>query len=176
MSAQPKRLFFALLPENGVATKLHQLAHDAAVHNSGSVTQINTLHLTLLYLGNITQQQQECIEELVNEIAIEPFELSVNHISHWTESRVVWAGIEQIPPQLQQLADQISQAASRASIDCDNRFHPHITLLRKVKKLVDTPMFEPFQWRVNEFALVRSYHHPTGVEYRQLRHWFLDKL
>ena len=173
MSNKSKRLFFALWPDEDIVRELHQLAVKQSEPYDGRATRLETIHMTLLFAGSVNQQEQQILEEQASEITASPFELVVDHLDYWQKPKVIWAGVKEIPESLQTIVSHLQQASKVAGLDCDLRFHPHVTLKRKSSGFTDVMPIKPIHWRVKDFVLVESKRHVDGVEYKVIRRWKL---
>jgi len=173
MSVQTKsqRLFFALWPDNKVRKAISAVGKRAAQQHQGRLVATDNLHLTLSFLGNVSNSQRDCIGRLAESISITPFSLCLEHLGVFPRARVLWLGIKEQPNPLKQLAARLDKGARDCGIQlADQGFTPHVTLMRKVNQLHEFEV-EPIHWDVNQFCLVQSVSHPQGVEYRVLKIW-----
>lgn len=123
------------------------------VKNSGiKWVEIENLHLTLKFLGEVEEDKVSGIEKSLRKIAkdFEPFIISLRDVGGFPnerESRVIWIGIQQGKERVYELNKEIEKAMEKLGFKRDNRFHPHITIGR-VKR-----------GRVNVYGL--KFHHPS---------------
>jgi RNA 2',3'-cyclic 3'-phosphodiesterase len=97
--------------------------------------QPDSLHLTLKFFGEVTEQSRNeitlAIRHAVTEV--QPFIMSINGFGTFPpsgRSRVLWVGIEE-STSLQQLQENLEQKFERIGFAREQRgFHPHITLAR----------------------------------------------
>lgn len=119
-------------------------------------------HLTLKFLGEITEKTGEEITQKLKKITFDPFTITCTQIGTFPSHnniRVIWLGIEpkEAVIALQQKIDALFEQK-------ENRFHPHITLARvkyvqnkeafqeKIKRIVVTPQ----TMEVHTCALIKS--------------------
>ena len=94
------------------------------------------MHLTLRFLGEITQEQKQAFSQALRDACalVSPFELAVEGIGAFPNTRrpaVVWAGIRLVTGDLFGLQKSVEQAARNIGLGPDNKpFHPHVTLAR----------------------------------------------
>lgn len=114
---------------NSLLMRLHQT--NAAV----KWVELENLHLTLKFLGEISSDQVEVIAETLGQVArsVEPFSFVVKGVGGFPDlrkPRVLWVGVEATPP-LMNLQRLVEQAMERLGFAPEGRaFHPHITLGR----------------------------------------------
>jgi RNA 2',3'-cyclic 3'-phosphodiesterase len=95
-----------------------------------------TTHITLQFLGNISDEKVPCVEKILRSIASRtaPFDITLNNIEvfpGWTEPKVLWIGIDKGCGPLQILAGSIRAVMLEEGFSEENRpFIPHITIGR----------------------------------------------
>lgn len=138
-------------------------------------------HMTLYFLGEMTQIQAEIIDEILEGIQGQSFDLSLSHLDcfmHKNYVSILWAAVEKTPL-LFDLQDHIAQALYREnSIETvKKKFVPHITLARAKKcpfSVID-PFLQANQsisnlpFATQEFCLYESHLTPKGPHYRILK-------
>lgn len=168
------RLFFALWPQKKEAQAVHTLARRQLAGLDCKPVPIERLHLTLLFLGNVSSERLQEVEAAatVNGSA---FTLELDHIGYWRRAKVAWLGPSQAPEALEVLAQDLRDALGATGLELETRpFRPHVTLARKLARPVASGSVECLAWQVNEFALVRSVTHAAGPEYTQLARFSLS--
>ncbi|QMI04142.1 RNA 2',3'-cyclic phosphodiesterase [Citrobacter sp. RHB25-C09] len=175
--SEPKRLFFAIeLP----STVREHIIHWRAEHfpaEAGRPVAAENLHLTLAFLGDVSDDKQKALAAMAGNIRQSGFTLTLDDAGQWLRSRVVWLGMRQSPRGLLQLASMLrSQAARSGCYQSPQPFHPHITLLRDASHAVAIPP-PGFCWSfpVKEFALYASSFTRGRTRYTQLQRWTLDE-
>lgn len=91
------------------------------------------LHLTMLFLGDQTEETVQQLNAVLSGIRVEPFELEISRTGCFPNARfprVLWVGF--MPqPELTRLAERIRAAVESCGIVLEKRsFSPHITLAR----------------------------------------------
>lgn len=137
--SEPKRLFFAIdLPDDARAQIIAWRAAHFASEDGRPVAAAN-LHLTLAFLGDVSNDKQRALAQLAGRIRQPGFTLHLDDAGQWLRSRVVWLGMRQPPRGLLQLANMLrAQAARSGCYQSPQPFHPHITLLRDASHTVVT--------------------------------------
>lgn len=125
-----KRLFIALdLPEE-LAGLLAGL--DPGIEGL-RWTPAERLHLTLCFLGDVEEDVQARLVELLDKVACEPFALRVKGCGCFARHGgfVLWAGVGDPAEGLPALHKQVSEAVRAAGLDPGpSRIHPHLTIAR----------------------------------------------
>lgn len=168
------RVFFALWPAPAMQQKLHTIAEKYRATCNARVMRKETLHMTLLFIGNIKREQLPKLIKAGDKIvgaAITPFDFELNKLAFWKHNRIGYAQLKADVPELEKLVAALKQNLTEENIAFDNiRFSPHVTLLRNVEDLLPTQDFKTFKWRVSSFVLIESVAiHKT--EYRLLKEW-----
>jgi len=140
----------------------------------GSVPVAN-LHITLAFLGQVSEQQLESMIEQLDQINATPFTLTIDQFNVWQKPPIAWLGITTPVEQLNQLQRGVSRCARIADIQLATReYVPHVTLARKCKGLTTAPLIEPaFSFKVGHFCLFESVSTTSGVQYPIRHQWSL---
>jgi len=168
-STERARVFFALWPSPDLRRQLHALALQYQKRHGGRAMRADTLHLTLLFLGEVQRGKSEELRQHAEELAIASFSFCLQHIACWRHNQIAYAAPEEGLAPLLSLAEALRGVTDNAGIEFDRRgFTPHVTLLRKLAQPFDAqPVMLP-EWRVDEFSLVESAPDMNGPRYRNL--------
>ena len=129
------RAFIAIdLPEAVRVALRQQQAPFRAVCPDGRWTRPEGIHLTLKFLGEISDQQvTQAINALKELRPFETFSTEVKGFGFFPDTRrprVFWAGVA-TPPNLVMLAEQVEHAMEKLGFAREDRpFTPHLTLAR----------------------------------------------
>ena len=134
------------------------------------------LHLTLVFLGEITEERVPAIIEAMSPpIALPMFDLTFTAPGTFPArgpARVLWLGIGEGREPLQHLHDEVGRRLERMGVETEaRRFTPHLTLGRWPERggpilrarLTATSGIPPL--RVSAVTLFRSYLRPSGPEH-----------
>ncbi len=165
------RLFFALWPDEETRTALNNIAQQFNDEKFRLVKKPN-LHITLEFLGEVSEQDQQALIENASTINGDSFELVLTRIGWWQQPGILWIGTNQIPEELLKLFKSIKKLCKKRGLKTDKRpYKPHITIARKVKQVnIPTETFE-FSWQVNSFVLVESVSTDDGAIYQVVKEW-----
>ncbi len=152
------------------------------LHERVSWTRPGNIHLTLKFLGNITEEQRRGLEGALAELAATqaPFSVRIDRLGafpNFRRPRVFWAGSSAANPQLVQFAAQVERAAEQFGFAREERpFTPHLTIGRAKSPSVAATVaylrnieFEPHEFACKEVILMRSRLHPQGAIYEPLK-------
>jgi len=138
MKAQDKnksaRVFFALWPNDAERAAL--AAWQPALHKlcGGRSMRADTLHATLLFLGDVVLHRLEALQLAAQEVEWISFDLAFDVAHYWGHNHIVFAAPHIVPPQLAQLVQALEQRLSKHRFHFDQRqYKPHITLLRHAR-------------------------------------------
>jgi 2'-5' RNA ligase len=149
--------------------------------------QVESIHLTLKFLGEITQVQAEAIHKALSDNAIHlpPFYLTTTQIGFFPNERkprVIWLGLAENDI-LSKFQRQLEEITGNLGFEREKRsFSPHLTLgriksPRRFDDLNDYIINNPlpvYQITVSEYLLMRSVLKPEGAIYSPIYRYSLD--
>jgi 2'-5' RNA ligase len=144
-----------------------------------------SIHLTLKFLDNITEDTAKAVTGAMQEAAIisEPFRLTVKGLGVFPNPRriqIVWAGVGGETDRLVELQKELDAGLARLGFTPESRpFAAHLTLARmrdeagasereKMGRLVEATQFDGGEFQVESFSLMRSQLRREGPIYTQL--------
>lgn len=161
------RIFFALWPDALLREQLGNASKTIPVERPARRVPDYNLHLTLHFIGNVYRDQLVCMQQQASLVEAEGFEFDIDCQGHFSKPRVAWLGCSEIPGALRDLHHQLGQGLRHCDYQPESRrYHPHITVARKIKSIPEGSNFEPMRWRVDKFVLIESRSNESGVEYR----------
>ena len=166
-----RRVFFALWPGDTVRRDLSRATRTAVRRSGGRATPPGNLHITLAFLGPLTEADLATVVR-VPPIPSREFTIGLDKLGHWSRSRVLWLGASRAPAELLRLERGLWDALVAAGFERERRpYSPHVTLARKARSVsldIDT-----VAWPVSELALVESRPGARHPVYEVLRIWKL---
>lgn len=166
------RVFFALWPSEAVQTALQDHGKRLRAQVGGNLTRRESIHLTLVFLGEVERVRLELAGAAAARTAFESFDLRIDSAGCWKHNRIAWLAPGSTPLALQRLATDLKRGLDEAGLHSDQRpYVPHITLLRKAHCAELEPNVAPVSWRVEDFVLVESARDAAGSRYRVLGRW-----
>ena len=170
-----QRYFFALWPENKRQKQFAKTAQQVLSHSKGKLIATRNLHITLAFLGELTDHHLQLAISTANEVNSEGFILTLDRLGYWKRPRVIWLAPSTAPDSLTELATQLQTLLSKQQLMVDQRsFKPHMTLMRKAYAKPKPIRFDPLQWPVDHFCLVRSTLNKAGAHYEIIQQWSLQ--
>lgn len=172
--AESIRVFFALWPNHSIQQQLHAIAKQLQPQCQGRVMRAETLHMTLQFIGNIPRSLLPNIISAADKVATQPFAMQLAKTGYWKHNRIAYATLASNAPLLHDLVSSLKTALGEQGASfTDQKFSPHITLLRNAEHKPLIQDFPPITWQVDSFVLVESALTDQGAHYKILREWIL---
>ena len=141
----------------------------------GRQTRADTLHLTLVFIGDVPRKVIPDLIDALAEVALSSFEIDFDHADYWAHNRIACLTTTTPPTGLLTLVRTLEHCLDHLAIPFDRRtYKPHITLVRHAvnKPNPDEDLSagngEPVHWSATEFLLVESQPDWTGARYHDL--------
>ena len=168
-----RRIFFALWPDENTRSKLIKVYDLSELSQlPGKKYQPDNLHLTLCFLGNVSDNQADCALKAAQLISFKSFEINLDCFGFFKKPKVLWMGSSGYSLALNSLHENLTAALSDCGFVLDDKaFTPHVALMRKLPRFdIDVDILAPtVAWRVDRFALVESVSFEGGVVYRPIK-------
>jgi 2'-5' RNA ligase len=152
-------------------------------HSGLKHTQPEQLHLTLLFLGECTQEQASLIKIRLQNIHFESFQITVRNIGAFPDKKnpqVFWAGVEK-SKELMVLHTRVKEALLMfKDSGIAHGFKPHITLARAAKgyEYKETERFYKKMGEITvpvySFCLKKSVLSQKGSRHSVLKTYYAD--
>ncbi len=98
------------------------------------LVEIENIHITLKFLGDIEDHQIEEVSQVIRNITFEPFEFTVEGLGVFPNLKrptTIWAGISLGVGELADLFNVVNDELAKLGFEKDRRrFHPHLTIAR----------------------------------------------
>lgn len=159
-----RRMFVAMWPNEDQIEQLHRL--QSAYTGMGREVAPENFHITLLFLGNVSRQTENCLSDGINDLIVNPFQVCLDRLGYFDKAKLFWIGPSQVPQEMEYLFKAVRQLAQRCGIgQLNKKYIPHVTLLRKCDGLYSNPDFAPINWHIDEIHLVESRMERTSAQY-----------
>lgn len=136
----------------------------------GRVTRADAIHLTLAFLGEVSEDRVGAAILAAKTVRAGPHVLPIEQAKYWAHNRIVWVGPNETPRVLGVLAQSLRAELEREGFAIERRpFAAHITLLRKARVPLSLPPLPAARWPVSEIALVCSNLSSAGSSYEILQ-------
>lgn len=143
---------------------------------TGRLILPENLHITLHFIGSVTEEVKTCLHQAALSVVAEPFDIRLERFGYFDKAKIFWMAPKTIPPALSSLHERLGSAFASCGYKSDSRpYSPHVSLLRKAKS---TPLQYPeftIDWQVDDFVLVESVSTADGVEYNVIERYPLQK-
>lgn len=164
------RVFFAFWPTAGARRALGGWQAELAKICGGRTMRPDTLHATLVFLGEVATDRLEALRLAAEEISAPCFDLSFDRARYWGHNHILYAAPAAAPLAMLKLADDLAHNLIRHRFRLERRdYAPHVTLLRNARwRDAPLPEMPPVRWEVRDFVLVQSLQQNNEVNYRVL--------
>ena len=163
------RVFFALWPDDATRGAISRATREAVRSSGGRPIAKERLHVTVAFLGELTGAGLDTARA-APPIRVGPFELLLDTLGVWPESKILWLAPSSTPDALGELEGRLWDALVERGFRAGDRvYRPHVTLARRARP-VEAPI-EPVRFAVGELALVESFPDGRNVHYEVLERW-----
>ena len=177
MTKKSHRLFFALWPSGQVRRSIVDTAAPLISQFEGRIIQPQNLHITLRFIGQVTEETKRCMHTAAQSVSGKPFDLKLDHLGYFKRAKILWIGPRQLPDELVRLHQDLGEALSPCGYKSETRqYNPHVSLMRKCARPESVKHELTIPWSADEFVLVESVQTESGVEYRVIEHYPLLQL
>ena len=143
----------------------------------GKLTNPENLHLTLKFLGELSDEQMEAVKNCLNDLDLQSFEAELGEVGVFSEQfiRIIWVKLEGI--KIQEAIDE-----SLAELfDKEQRFMSHVTIARvknvedkeKLLNALNNIKINKVKFKVNKFYLKKSELSNKGPVYTTIEEYDL---
>ena len=164
-----RRVFFALWPDTATTVSLVRATRRAVRLSGGRPIAKERLHITVAFMGELTEAELAQARSAV-PVQTGAFDLALDMLGFWPESRVLMLAPRVVPPVLRDLERRLWEALEQHGFKREPRiYRPHMTLARRARA-VEEPVAAVL-WRVEDLALVESLPAGRSVHYEVLQRW-----
>lgn len=173
-----KRLFFGIaIPEKQqlqIAQWQKQLAAQLPI--DCKPVALSNLHITLAFLGNVSNQQECKLVEAVSQLQANQFTIEANGVALFNNAKVLHIPVIKVEPNMLHLVKQLKVLSHQAGLQLEQQdYRPHISLYRKANSLpIVSDNLKLDSFVANEFQLYHSQSDKVGVTYQAIDHWPLN--
>lgn len=130
------RSFIAFDIGNNVVLDRMEIVQKLLLRTGADIRLVKTqnIHITIRFLGNITQRILEKVTETMQKTTFSPFNIQVKGLGTFPNlrnSRIIWAGITEGADQLKNIFLQLEPRLRALGFSPDLKgFNPHLTIAR----------------------------------------------
>ncbi|HYE36974.1 RNA 2',3'-cyclic phosphodiesterase [Methylocaldum sp.] len=180
MSVETKtlRLFFALWPDEAVRASLSRTIESLKQTTTAKWGRPENLHITLAFLGQVSEDRLPLINRVADGVIGQPFELGLDRIEFWRRSGIICLSSVNTPEALKNLANSLIARLAETGFAMENRpYRAHLTLARKGRSgCISQVLSDPINWSVSSFSLIESQIYRAGSLYVVRKSWNLQGL
>ena len=168
------RLFFAVELEQDIASHLIDFQSGLDIESAKPVSPVN-YHITLSFLGEVSEKQLDGILCNLHPPQIAPFEVELTDLLFWPKPQIIALNVEDPQSKLADLKRVIesSVAASGFRNVSKQKYVPHLTLFRNAEQAPKDNTYFSKKIEINEFSLMQSQSAKDGVYYQTIESWKL---
>lgn len=182
MAEEKVRCFIALDLPVEIKQEVARIQEELEQENlfSGKFIQVQNMHLTLKFLGEIDAEKVEKVVESLRSIKSRQFEANMPEIGVFSEKiiRIIWLKLEGNVIELQRKVDD----ALEGLFDKERRFMSHITIARvrnvkdkeKLLEHIGSCKLNDSSGVINSFSLMKSTLTPQGPVYEVIEKYDLE--
>ncbi len=151
-------------------------------------TERDNFHLTLNFIGEVSEQVAEDAHDALSSIRMSPFDLELKGTSSFAKGddvKVLWVGVAQNEA-LHRLKEKIDRALQKYDVPVENRkYVPHVTLARfrfgaeeakAAQFMAEHNLFSGDAFEVGHFTLFRTHRTKSGSQYEALAEYQLRQI
>jgi 2'-5' RNA ligase len=163
------RAFFALWPDDATRAAISRATRDVVGVSGGRPIAKERLHVTVAFLGELTAAGLDAARA-APPIAVGEFELVLDLVGVWPESKILWLAPSAPPEALLELQAQLWERLAERGFRPEERvYRPHVTLARRARPIEAD--VAPVRLPVRDLALVESFPDRHSVHYEVLERW-----
>ncbi len=151
------RLFFSLWPSEQSRQRISEILNKFPQQANQKRTSPENLHITLHFLGPVTDDVKACMQAAAQHVQSKSFTLNLDRYGHFSAKKILWLGSKNQSTGLLQLHKNLGNALTHCGYQNDDRiYRPHVTLMRNCAELPTSKLDFTIPWQANEFVLVES--------------------
>lgn len=151
---------------------MRQIAESCVTDPNAARVRIESLHMTLLFLGERKQSEIDRARAAARALSQADFELRLKRCEFRAREGIVWLRGESNVA-LSGLVQGLRAGLQRVDVAFDPKpLLPHVTLARKVSRAAEADC--DLNWPAQAFTLLRSTPYRGGSRYVAIEHWPLN--
>ncbi len=165
-----KRVFFALWPDHDQRERLRDIVNSVARTVEGRAVDRRDWHVTLVYIGELPEEQVPDLLQQASQVQVEPFHLRFDRLEFWARPKIACLMASTVPVELQSLIDTLRGIVLDFGVMPEDRtYRPHITVVKSARTFTTERLAQRATTEWSGFELVESISGPGGVTYRPLK-------
>lgn len=164
------RVFFAVWPSPQTREQLAAV-RDMLESPKARAVREEDLHLTLAFIGDVPNSRLPALQAAADAVERPTCELVLGDFQYFNSC--IALGASRAPAELQAQRRHLLELAEPYALRSSapralQAFHPHVTLLRGVRKLPRLPTAPSIRFVASGFVLAQSDLAPSGARYRSI--------
>ena len=128
--------------------------------------------MTMVFLGELAADQAKAMHAIGERTPMHGFSLQMAGAGCWAHNHIAWLAPAVTPEPLAHLVKDLRRNVRDAGVVIERRpFTPHVSLLRNAQCRPVETKIALFEWRVQDFVLVRSRRDADTSRYEILGRW-----
>jgi len=169
MNERTRRLFYALWPSDELRRQMEHETRKAVRHCGGRVIPAANLHITLAFLGSVTESKLGATIACAKTTTVRPFELVLGELKWWERQQLLCLEPIAGGDALQDLVGRLQTELRAKDFAVERRpFRAHVTLAREVRRAHEFKAIKELHWQVERIDLIESQTLPSGSVYTVL--------
>lgn len=157
-------MFLGFWPNEELIDQLYAI--QSVYAQMGRAVLPENFHITLLFLGNVSNQGVDNLRHGLSSLRVQPFTVQLDRFGYFDKTKIFWIGPTHVPTQMSDLFRHVRQHAQRCGVrHLTKKYTPHATLLRQCEGLSTQPIKRAIEWPIDEFHLIESRMEPEGAHY-----------
>lgn len=170
MTAETKRLFFALWPDMRQRERLRDLVTAYANNVEGRIVQRGNWHVTLAFIGQCPASQVPTLLAHAAEVPTQSFRLRFDRIEFWARPRIACLVPSIVPAGLEALHKALNAILVDLGHEPEQHtYRPHVTLVRAARPFTTERLAQPMTFDFESFELVESISERGELRYLPLK-------
>lgn len=176
-STKTHRLFFALWPDEKTRQSIVETFSQFHPQKNARVLSPQDLHVTLHFLGHVTDETRHNMHLSAQKINSEKFVMNLDCFGYFSKAKIFYMGCNKPPANLLRLHQDLANTLEVCGYTSEAATYiTHVSLMRKCAgheavKLLDKPPSFSIPWPVDEFVLVESQLNKQASSYRVIEHY-----
>ncbi|MCT4631818.1 MAG: RNA 2',3'-cyclic phosphodiesterase [Firmicutes bacterium] len=164
------RVFYALTIDDSSKDKLYKISSkQRGLCSGGKFTTSSNYHLTITFVGNVSENELDKYKEVLNYVSTLPTEISLDAYSFFMKKRYILYFDVKNSSILSQLKNEIDNGLLELGfVDQFSEYVPHITIGRNIKEVKEILPLEKIVLKVKSLALMGSVNEGNGLVYKEL--------
>ena len=149
------RVFFGAFLDETARAGVSRLVESLRL--SGQPVPAENYHLTLAFVGSVTEARLEALKGIGAALRGAPCRLRFDALDHFRRARVLALTARECPEPLARMRERLLAALEREAFAIDGEgFTPHVTLARKVRQAPVATRLPALDFTMREVSLIAS--------------------